>query len=241
MRIHRSIVSALAATAGFASYSEAFAAPRLAGSALAAPGLAARPSTPLFSTTEDAEAAPCDAPSGVEKAVLENASALTGATLTNHKGETVVLGDLLQKDTSNVVVFLRHMGIGDEEKLGAFLEQNPAIDPGSMLVDGYGFDAYEAAGFGKFTDVDPETAKQVKMEAPGLSFGQWMGYFRAVGKTSPIPKGMGFGEIPEGVLRLGGTFVVRNDEVLYQWSDRLPGDHPDLTEVVTLAVAKAGK
>jgi len=133
------------------------------------------------------------------------------------------------------------VSIGDAEKLGAFLEQNPAIDPESMLVDGYSFGAYEAAGFGKFTDVDPETAKEVEMQAPGLGFGQWMGYFRAVGKVSPIPKDMKFGEIPEGVLRLGGTFVVKNDEILYQWSDRLPGDHPDLAEVVSIAVAGAGK
>ena len=105
-----------------------------------------------------------------------------------------------------------------------------------MFVDGYDFFAYESVGFGKFTDVDPETAKQVKMAAPDLSFGQWMRYARAVGKTSPIPKNMKFGEIPEGVLRLGGTFVVKGDEILYQWSDRLPGDHPEISEVLSLAI-----
>lgn len=110
-----------------------------------------------------------------------------------------------------------------------------------MLVDGYDFEAYESVGFGKFTDVDPETAKQVEMKAPGLGFAQWMSYFKAAGKVSPIPKDMKFGQIPEGVLRLGGTFVVKNDEILYQWSDRLPGDHPSLAEVVTVAVAGAGK
>lgn len=128
------------------------------------------------------------------------------------------------------------MSIGDQEKLQTFLEENPAIDPNSMFVDGYDFAAYESVGFGKFTDVDPETAKEVKMAAPDLSFGQWMGYARAVGKTSPIPKNMKFGEIPEGVLRLGGTFVVKGDEILYQWSDRLPGDHPEITEVLSLAI-----
>jgi len=120
-----------------------------------------------------------------------------------------------------------------------FLDKNPAIDPQSMFVDGYEFAAYEAAGFGKFTDVDSETAKQVKMEAPNLGLGQWMGYFGAVGKVSPIPKDMKFGEIPEGVLRLGGTFVVNGDDILYQWSDRLPGDHPEIPEVVSVAVGAA--
>lgn len=128
------------------------------------------------------------------------------------------------------------VSIGDQEKLATFLEKNPTIDPQSMFVDGYDFAAYESAGFGKFTDADQDTAKQVKLGAPDLKFGQWMGYFGAVGKVSPIPKDMKFGEIPEGVLRLGGTFVVKGDEILYQWSDRLPGDHPDIEKVVSVAI-----
>lgn len=49
-------------------------------------------------------------PSDVEEAVLDSAAALRSAALTNAKGETVVLGDMLRENTSNVVVFLRHMG-----------------------------------------------------------------------------------------------------------------------------------
>ena len=73
------------------------------------------------------------------------------------------------------------------------------------------------------------------MAAPNLSLGQWMGYFGSVMKVSPIPKDMKFGEIPEGVLRLGGTFVVDGNQILYQWNDRLPGDHPDIDEVLSIA------
>mmetsp|Transcript_36640 Transcript_36640/g.85634 ORF Transcript_36640/g.85634 Transcript_36640/m.85634 type:complete len:85 (-) Transcript_36640:283-537(-) len=62
-----------------------------------------------------------------------------------------------------------------------------------------------------------------------------MRYFGNVMRVSPIPEGMKFGEVPEGVLRLGGTFVVRGDDVAYQWNDRLPGDHPDLEEVFAAA------
>jgi len=74
------------------------------------------------------------------------------------------------------------------------------------------------------------------MKPPDLGFGQWMGYMGAVGKVSPIPKDMKFGQVPEGVLRLGGTFVVKGDDILYQWSDRLPGDHPDISGVVSIAL-----
>jgi len=104
-----------------------------------------------------------------------------------------------------------------------------------MFVDNYSFDAYKQVGFKSFTDTDKEEAKKVKMVAPDLSFSQWMGYAGSVIKLSPIPSDMKFGDIPEGVLRLGGTFVVRGDEILYQWSDRVPGDHPDIKDVLSIA------
>lgn len=104
-----------------------------------------------------------------------------------------------------------------------------------MFVDDYNFDAYKGVGFKSFLDADKEAVKEVKMAAPNLSFKQWMSYASNVGKVSPIPKDMKFGDVPEGVLRLGGTFVVNGDDVVYQWSDRIPGDHPDIEEVVTIA------
>lgn len=104
-----------------------------------------------------------------------------------------------------------------------------------MFVDDYTFDAYKKVGFKSFTEMDKEAVKEVKMTAPNLSLQEWIGYFSNVGKVTPIPKGMKFGEVPEGVLRLGGTFVVKGDKVLYQWNDRLPGDHPDIQEVLEIA------
>jgi len=119
--------------------------------------------------------------------------------------------------------------------LAAFLDQNPNIPRDKMFVDDYTFGAYKAVGFKSFLETDKEEAKKVKMAAPDLSMKQWMGYFGNVGKLSPIPKDMKFGEVPEGVLRLGGTFVVSGDEVLYQWSDRVPGDHPVIDDVLSIA------
>lgn len=119
MRIHGTIVSMLAASAGFAAHSEAFTtttlAPHRSSRATSVRNAAVVARVPfavaLRSTTTDSEdAAPCDAPSDVEEEILETAAALNNAALTNVRGETVVLGDLLRKNTSNVVVFLRHMG-----------------------------------------------------------------------------------------------------------------------------------
>ena len=52
---------------------------------------------------------------------------------------------------------------------------------------------------------------------------------------------MKFGEVPEGVLRTGGTVVIQGQNVLYQWTDTVPGNHPDIEEVVQIAKDAAQK
>lgn len=118
------------------------------------------------------------------------------------------------------------------------MEKNPYVPREQILVDNYNFSAYKDAGFGRFDEQDKETLKAAKdnMVAPDL--GGWKGaltYFSNVGKLSPIPPDMKFGQIPEGVLRLGGTFVVSGNDIVYRWSDRLPGDHPDIENVWRIA------
>jgi len=137
------------------------------------------------------------------------------------------------------------ISIGDDKKLGAFLGKNPKIPREQAFVDGYEFSAYKAAGFGNFDDTDKDEAKAAmkSMAAPDLEGGikGWFDYFSVVGKVSPVPADMKFGEIPEGVLRLGGTFVVSGDKIVYRWSDRVPGDHPDIREVLEIAEEAAVK
>lgn len=135
------------------------------------------------------------------------------------------------------------ISIGDEEKLNLFLEKNPYVDRENVFVDDYNFDAYKAAGFGRFDEQDKDVAKEAakNMKAPDLGLkGAW-DYLTSAGKLAPIPKDMKFGEIPEGVLRLGGTFVVNGNDIRYRWSDRLPGDHPDIEKVFQIAKEEATK
>ena len=136
------------------------------------------------------------------------------------------------------------VSIGDEEKLNLFLEKNPYVDRNSVLVDGYDFEAYKAAGFGRFDEQDKEVAKEAakSLTAPPIGLkGAW-DYMTSAAKLAPIPKDkMKFGEIPEGVLRLGGTFVVNGKDIIYRWSDRLPGDHPDMEQVYQIAKEESTK
>lgn len=153
------------------------------------------------------------------------------------------------------------ISIGDAEKLNTFLDANDWMDRDQMFVDDYSFDAYRAAGFGRFDQVEKDAVKNIKMTAPDLKFGEWINYFSIVGKVSPIPKvgcivslsfdhsfleitcilsislrqSLKFGDIPEGVLWTGGTFVIGGNDVLYQWTDTVPGNHPVVDEVFEIA------
>jgi hypothetical protein len=147
--------------------------------------------------------------------------------------------DLQQKEEmgANGIAGPIFVSIGDAKKLEIFLEKNPHVNREQALVDNYSFGAYEAAGFGRFDDQDKDVAKEAmkNMAAPQLGWkGAW-DYMTSVTKVSPVPDNLKFGEIPEGVLRLGGTFVVKGDAILYRWSDRLPGDHPDINNVLRIA------
>lgn len=130
------------------------------------------------------------------------------------------------------------VSIGDPEKLNVFLKNNPNVPKESIFVEDFegkdAFGAYNAVGFGSWGGGDPSAASEPIPPPKTLSFMQWVGYIFNILKLSPIPDGVKLGQIPEGVLRLGGTFVVNGNDVLYQWSDDKPGDHPDIGEVLTV-------
>jgi len=124
------------------------------------------------------------------------------------------------------------VSVGDAEKLRKFLELNPEIPAELCFVDeSRDFALYEAAGFGKFTDAKPD---KVEMKSPNFSFKDWLAYLGNVSKLAPIRKDAPPG-VPEGVLRLGGTFVLSGDDVVYAWADAVPGAHPDVEDVLRAA------
>ena len=118
------------------------------------------------------------------------------------------------------------------EKLKIFLEKNPEIDSSMILADGLSFDAYKKAGFGKIGD-DVDAMKNAKMQSPeGLN---WIAYLSSAMKLAPIPKDMKFGSVPEGVLRLGGTFAIDKNVLKYEYLDAVPGDVPKISDVLQKA------
>lgn len=123
------------------------------------------------------------------------------------------------------------VSIGDADKLNAFLEANPSVPRESVFVDNFELKAYDAVGLEslKIGGAVPESFGPPKMEG----FGGWWKYLSNVAKVSPSPsETVSSQQVLEAVSRLGGTFVIDGDEVIYQWNDRIPGDEPDLSEVL---------
>jgi hypothetical protein len=120
------------------------------------------------------------------------------------------------------------VSIGEGDQLSLFLEKNPKVPKELMLVDDYSFAAYNRIGLGKIGD-DPRLAiKGTKnMKAPNVS----REYLSNAMKLAPIPKKFSF-KIPEGVTRLGGTFGVDGNKMVYLYEDGVPGDHPNPADVL---------
>lgn len=118
-----------------------------------------------------------------------------------------------------------------------WLDVNPDVnrdDAFCVPIDNFE-DSYGAVGLGSMSD-GKMSVKDVKL-APPEGLNAWS-YLKNVMKLSPIDRAnMKFGDVPEGVMRLGGTFVLRrlsdgSVEEIYRHEDKVPGDHPDIPEVL---------
>ena len=89
----------------------------------------------------------------------------------------------------------------------------PEPDPNQALIDDSAdFAGYKSVGFNVMLgDKKLETPPDFK--PPTMGLGKWASYMRNVASLSPIPKDMKFGEVPQGVRVLGGTYALDGDEV----------------------------
>jgi hypothetical protein len=110
------------------------------------------------------------------------------------------------------------------------LELNPNVPRDKMFVDDYNFEAYNAMQLKSMAD--SQDMKGAELTPPKMGgFGAWWKYLTSAIALAPIDESKP-GGIPEGVLRTGGTFVVQTDDIVYQWKDKIPGDHPNPVDVL---------
>ena len=136
------------------------------------------------------------------------------------------------------------VSIGDPMKLNDFLLDNEKIPRDQIFVDGYDFEAFKQAGFGRFDEKPKELIENVKpqpIELGGIK--GWWTFLNRFMTLAPVTEDMKFPEnfSPEGLYWVGGTFVVKGDEIVYRWNDRISGDHADPKEVLNIAKAVAAK
>mmetsp|Transcript_28677 Transcript_28677/g.62811 ORF Transcript_28677/g.62811 Transcript_28677/m.62811 type:complete len:88 (+) Transcript_28677:713-976(+) len=73
---------------------------------------------------------------------------------------------------------------------------------------------------------------------PAFSQDMWWKYASNVMTLSPVPlNAMPSVQTFDGVRRLGGTFVLDGDSVVYAYADPIPGEHPDVAAVLKAAGA----
>jgi hypothetical protein len=155
---------------------------------------------------------------------------------------TLLKEELREANESDDIKGPIFVSIGDEDRLNIFLEKNPDIPRSQMVVDGYDFAGYKRAGFGRF-DEKPKSVTDNAVPKP-IDLGGWKGWWTFLTSfmsLAPVTPDMGFPEMltPEGLLWVGGTIVIRGDEIIYRWDDRISGDHPDASEILAIARAAA--
>ncbi|KAG7371561.1 hypothetical protein IV203_020131 [Nitzschia inconspicua] len=120
------------------------------------------------------------------------------------------------------------ISIGDPDRLTAFLQHHPEIPSSQIAVDGYDFDAYRKAGFGRMDTKEQQHQKQsiATSSTNGVSprpvrLGGWKGWWTFLTNflpLAPVTPDMTFPEMfaPEGLMWLGGTMILqrtnRDDE-----------------------------
>mmetsp|Transcript_4776 Transcript_4776/g.7262 ORF Transcript_4776/g.7262 Transcript_4776/m.7262 type:complete len:102 (+) Transcript_4776:753-1058(+) len=79
------------------------------------------------------------------------------------------------------------------------------------------------------------TLRKLSAFLPLLGVSTLIQYVTHVLPLAPVEGTLNWLDLPEGGLRNGGTLVIQGDNVIYQWSDTIPSDVPDVQEVLQIA------
>jgi len=130
------------------------------------------------------------------------------------------------------------ISVGQPDQLAKFLEINPELANAKALVDtSPDFAGYRQAGFNILMG-DAKLDKPPDFKPPtNIGPRKWMTYLANTAKLAPIPKDMKFGEVPNGVRVLGGTYAIDGNAVTFAHMDKVPGATPDINDVLAVVGA----
>lgn len=125
------------------------------------------------------------------------------------------------------------ISVGRSDQLAQFLDLNPELASAPALIDDSPtFEAYRAAGFNYLMGDKPLEQPPDFKPPKAMTGGKWWSYLRNVNQLAPIPKQMKFGEVPQGVRVLGGTYAIDGEAVVFSHMDEVPGATPDIEDVL---------
>lgn len=125
------------------------------------------------------------------------------------------------------------ISVGRPEQLRQFLDVNPELkDAKALIDDSPNFEGYKSVGFNIMIG-EKQLEKPPDFKPPkAMGFTKWLTYLKNVASLSPVPKDMKFGELPDGVRVLGGTYAIDGDDVVFSHMDEVPGATPEISAVL---------
>ena len=98
-------------------------------------------------------------------------------------------------------------------------------------------------GFSRFDELNKDDAVNAKKLVSffGLGVPSLFNYATRFGDMVPTEGRVDWNNLPEGGLRNGGTVIVKGDDIIYQHSDLLPSDVPNVADVVEIAKTAESK
>ena len=112
-------------------------------------------------------------------------------------------------------------------------------------MDDYNHELYKQLGFSRFDELSKNEATKINatklISFSGLGIPSLFNYATRFGDMVPIEGSVDWNNLPESGLRNGGTVVVKGDDVIYQYSDLIPSDVPNVADVVEIAKTAASK
>jgi len=112
-------------------------------------------------------------------------------------------------------------------------------------VDDYNHELYKQLGFSRFDELNKDDTNKINAKKLisffSLGIPSLFNYATRFGDMVPIEGSVDWNNLPESGLRNGGTVVVKGDDIIYQHSDLIPSDVPNVADVVEIAKTAAGK
>ena len=137
------------------------------------------------------------------------------------------------------------ISIGTQAKLNTFLELNPHVPRDSIFVDDYNHELYKQLGFSRFDELNKDDTDKINatklISFFGLGVPSLFNYATRFWDMVPTEGSVDWSNPPEGGMRNGGTLIVKGDDVIYQHSDLIPSDVPNVADVVEIAKTAASK